>query len=143
VYISFTYFSSGLKDDPKRLLVAAVGEHHPLVAIAGCVSNFRQWNDDRTVYVGPGNAIGLLQIPMRYQKEIERRGDNPWTLEGNIKAAIKLYTLYGTLPWMGDKIEVDCWSRQLRDFRVFLTVTSVLSEPVPIPERYKAITTKV
>lgn len=80
-----------------------------LIEIARCESHFRQVDKEGNVLKGVQNSadIGVMQINEKYHiKDALERGDDIYTLEGNISYAKHLYETQGTKPW---NYSSKCW----------------------------------
>lgn len=78
-------------------------------AIAGCESQYRQFDTDGTVYRGEQNHqdVGVMQINEHYHlKEAQALGYDLYTEAGNVAFAQYLYEKQGTAPWSSSS---SCW----------------------------------
>lgn len=79
--------------------------------IAGCESQYRQFNSDGSVLRGEVNNedIGVFQINEHYHlKESEDLGYDIYTTAGNIEFAEYLYRKEGLAPWGWSS---PCWDK--------------------------------
>ena len=81
-----------------------------MIAIAGCESQFRQYDKDGSVLKNPGSsAVGLFQIMSSIHDPIaDKLGIDIYTLQGNAAYARYVYEQKGTKPWNASKA---CWSK--------------------------------
>jgi len=79
-----------------------------LVAIAGCESEFRQYDSDGNVLKNPNSsATGVMQIISSiHRREALNLGYDIYTTQGNLGYAAYLYHREGTRPWKASKA---CW----------------------------------
>lgn len=97
-------------NDIKSTLVAKFGTGHPLLEVARCESQNRQYNADGSVLRGVQNSqdVGVFQINERYHLDASRKmGLDIHTTEGNMEYAEHLYETQGLQPWSWSK---SCWS---------------------------------
>ena len=90
-------------------LVERLGVNHPLIPVASCESQYRQWGEDGQSLKGVVNSldVGVLQINLKYHGErAEKLGIDLDTLPGNVDYAILLYESQGTQPWFWSE---HCW----------------------------------
>jgi len=81
-----------------------------MIAIAGCESEFRQYDSDGSVLKNTqSSAIGLFQIMSSiHTKRAANLGIDIYTMQGNAAYAKYLYDNNGTDPWLASKW---CWSK--------------------------------
>ena len=82
-----------------------------LIRIAGCESQFRQFDKNGNVLRGNivHQDVGVMQINETYQGALASAlGYNIYTLQGNVAYAKWLYEQEGTQPWMSSNA---CWGR--------------------------------
>ncbi len=93
----------------KALLIREFGTSSPLIKVAACESQFRQFNEDGDVLHGIVNPkdIGIFQINEKYwlDKSIEL-GYDIYTIEGNINMAKYIYQVQPTAWYLSEF----CWS---------------------------------
>lgn len=79
-----------------------------LVAIAGCESGFRQFNDDGTVLRGSVTPdVGLFQISEKYWLDYSSQlGYNIYTIDGNMAMAKYIYEKQKLNAWNASR---KCW----------------------------------
>ena len=83
----------------------------PILAdIAGCESQFRQFDKNGNVLQNPNSsAIGIMQIMASVHSDTASQlGLDPTTIQGNLAYAKYLYEKEGTKPWDSSKA---CWSK--------------------------------
>ncbi|HUD04206.1 MAG TPA: hypothetical protein VMR73_01805 [Candidatus Paceibacterota bacterium] len=99
--------------DTTEEYVRAYYKDTPVLAeIAGCESQFRQYDADGNVLIGVVNKgdIGIMQINKYYHAdEAAKLGDDIYTTEGNLAYAKVLYQKFGTDPWSSSE---KCWKPQ-------------------------------
>ncbi|HEV8666825.1 MAG TPA: hypothetical protein VN665_03190 [Candidatus Paceibacterota bacterium] len=83
-----------------------------MYAIAGCESNYRQYDADGSILRNPGSsALGIFQIMQSaHDKSAASLGIDIYTMQGNAAYAQYLYSQDGTAPWNSSKA---CWSKTL------------------------------
>lgn len=81
-----------------------------MVAIAGCESNFRQYDTDGTILKNDhSSAKGIFQIMTSiHSARAADLGLDLYTMQGNAAYARYLYDQSGTAPWNASK---DCWGK--------------------------------
>ena len=82
-----------------------------LIRIAGCESQFRQYDKNGNVLRGNivHQDVGVMQINETYQGALASAlGYNIYTLQGNVAYAKWLYDQEGAQPWSSSSA---CWSR--------------------------------
>ena len=82
-----------------------------MVAIAGCESHYRQFDNDGSVFRGEQNHldVGVMQINERYHLEASKAlGYDIHTIEGNMAYGRYLYEHEGTAPWISSSY---CWNK--------------------------------
>lgn len=92
-----------------KQIAERIGADHPLLAVARCESQYRQFDADGSVLRGKQNPqdVGVLQINERYHLADSRRlGYDIHTLEGNIDYGVYLYEHQGLTPWNWSR---HCW----------------------------------
>lgn len=80
-----------------------------LAEIAGCESNFRQYDSKGAILKGTVDKddIGIMQINKYYNGDnAEKLGYDIYTIEGNLAYAKVLYKKYGDDPWSSSE---KCW----------------------------------
>ncbi len=80
-----------------------------LAEIAGCESNFRQYDSKGAILKGivDKDDIGIMQINKYYNGDnAEKLGYDIYTIEGNLAYAKILYKKYGNDPWSSSG---KCW----------------------------------
>ena len=79
-----------------------------MYAIAGCESNYRQYDADGSILRNThSSALGLFQIMQStHEKTAAQLGIDIYTVEGNAAYAKYLYDQEGTAPWNSSK---GCW----------------------------------
>jgi len=83
-----------------------------MVAIAGCESQFRQYDANGNVLhnTAGSSAVGLFQIMDSVHSEAAADlGIDIYTTQGNMAYAQYLYQTRGTAPWSASKA---CWGKQ-------------------------------
>ena len=84
-----------------------------LAEIAGCESNFRQYDAKGAILKGTVDKddIGIMQINKYYNGDnAEKLGYDIYTIEGNLAYAKVLYKKYGDDPWSSSE---KCWKPEL------------------------------
>lgn len=96
------------RSDVKDAMIAAFGADHPMVDVARCESDFRQFTADGDPLRNPrSGAVGVFQIlPSVHEQPAEALGLDIYSLEGNIAYARKLYDTFGLRPWSPSSL---CW----------------------------------
>jgi hypothetical protein len=86
----------------KRQIQAFFNDVPEMVAIAGCESGFRQFDENGKTVVSKTNDAGLFQINRDYwDKEADQRGlDYENSLEDNMKMARIVYEKQGLTAWV-------------------------------------------
>ena len=100
-------------DEIKDALEADLSPNHPLIAVAKCESQYRQFDKDGNVLRGIVNSkdVGVFQINEYYHEDAAAEmGLDIHTLEGNIEYAEHLYETQGLQPWSASQ---GCWSKNL------------------------------
>ena len=83
----------------------------PLLAIARCESQYRQYDENGDVLRGEHNPrdVGIFQINERYHlSQSQKLGYDIYTVEGNIRYAIWLSEKEGIGHWSASK---PCWGK--------------------------------
>lgn len=96
------------RSEIRELVERTFGENHPMLAVARCESDFRQYDNSGEVLRNPrSGAMGVFQLLESYHREpAERLGIDIFTAEGNIAYAKKLYESLGLAPWSPSSL---CW----------------------------------
>ncbi len=81
-----------------------------MYAIAGCESNYRQYDADGSILRNShSSALGLFQIMQStHEKTAAQLGIDIYTIQGNAAYAKYLYDQEGTAPWASSKA---CWGK--------------------------------
>ena len=82
-----------------------------MVAIAGCESHFRQYDQNGNTYRGEVNNqdVGVMQINEHYHLDNAKKlGYDIYTLDGNAAYAKYLYEKESTAPWNSSSA---CWNK--------------------------------
>jgi 6-phosphogluconolactonase/glucosamine-6-phosphate isomerase/deaminase len=81
-----------------------------MYAIAGCESNYRQYDTDGSILRNThSSALGLFQIMQStHEKTAAQLGIDIYTIQGNAAYAKYLYDQEGTAPWNSSKA---CWGK--------------------------------
>lgn len=104
-----------LPSEVEKQIVKRLGENHPLVQVARCESEYRQFAKDGSVLRGKQNPqdVGVLQINEKYHLAASKSlGYNIYTLEGNIDYGEYLYKHKGLKPWSWSS---SCWNTTITD----------------------------
>ncbi|MBI2482339.1 MAG: hypothetical protein HYV76_02145 [Candidatus Vogelbacteria bacterium] len=95
----------------KQIAVDQKVDSAPLLAIARCESQYRQYDQNGDVLRGKHNArdVGIFQINERFHLEQSQKlGFDIYTAEGNIRYAIWLSEKEGIGHWSASK---PCWGK--------------------------------
>lgn len=86
------------------------GVNSPMVEVARCESQFRQFDNNDKVLKNPHSpAYGVFQIMASvHETDAKSIGLDIYTLQGNIAFAKVLYDSQGLTPWEASR---PCWSR--------------------------------
>lgn len=82
-----------------------------MIAVAGCESHYRQFDNDGSVFRGEQNHldVGVMQINEHYHLEASKAlGYDIHTVEGNMAYGRYLYEHEGTAPWSSSAY---CWNK--------------------------------
>lgn len=109
--VSAAKVESELKKTTKELVSDYFSDIPIMVQIAKCESQFTQLNEDGSIHRGRVNNadVGTFQINEYYHlKESQKRNEDIYSVEGNMKYARHLYESEGTDPWSAS---APCWGK--------------------------------